>query len=196
MAPTAGLLDRIVRQSGVPNLIEALTERLSPTDLQSLLLEAYAQRAAEQRPARILERYEHDRFTRPSRTDVLTMLAFDQLAFTHATRMAPPFQPMELAPLCPLGTNSAVAAISQKVAVATIRNSEVVSDSTNVLALESALRRRVSLREGRQSVERVRLCASQRLVRAQRFTRPEALAHFRLFALCTAGRDEGQRRFE
>ncbi len=34
------------------------------------------------------------------------------------------------------------------------------------------------------------------MLRAQHFNRPGALAHFRLFGLCTAGRDEGSYRFE
>ena len=72
----------------------------------------------------------------------------------------------------------------------------MVSDSTNVLALECALRRRAALRAAARARERVRLCASHRLVRAQTFDSPAAFAHFRVFALCTAGRDEGWHRFE
>jgi hypothetical protein len=42
----------------------------------------------------------------------------------------------------------------------------------------------------------VRLCASHRLLRPQNATGPATFAHFRLFALCTAGRDEGSYQFE
>jgi hypothetical protein len=42
----------------------------------------------------------------------------------------------------------------------------------------------------------VKLCASHRLLRAQFVARPGLFAHFRLFGLCTAGRDEGSYRFE
>ena len=59
------------------------------------------------------------------------LAAFDQLAFTLAT---PEFEPVELSPVCPLGTSSVVAGISQHLAVTTVRNTEVVSDATNVLA--------------------------------------------------------------
>lgn len=192
-----GLLERIVRESGVPELVEVLAERLSPTDLQSLLLEVFRRRAAQQTPAGLLERYARNRFVRPSAVSPQAMAALDRLAFSLAS---PPFEPIELSPVCPLGTSSAVAAVSQHLAVATIRNTEVVSDSTNVLALECAGRRREQRRTDPRTVERVRLCASQRLLRAQdygqRSTRPDVVAHFRAFVLCTAGRDEGAHRFE
>jgi hypothetical protein len=170
-----------------------LSERLPPTDLQSLLLEVARRRAAQQTPAGLLARYERDRFVRPSTTSPEALGAFDRLAFSLAV---PTFEPLELSPVCPLGTNSVVAGISQHLAVATVRNTEVVSDSTNVLALECAVRRRALRRADPQSIARVQLCASHRLLRAQRYDQPGLLAHFRAFVLCTAGRDEGARRFE
>ena len=39
------IIARILREAGVPELLEVLAERLSPTDLQSLLLEVYRRRA-------------------------------------------------------------------------------------------------------------------------------------------------------
>ena len=117
----------------------------------------------------------------------------DRLAFADAN---PPFTPLELAPVAPLGANSVVGLVDQNKAVATSRNTEVVSDSTNVLALECAVRRRALLRTPGSQNELVRLCASHRLLRAQSYGDPLALAHFRLFALCTAGRDLGSFQFE
>jgi hypothetical protein len=58
-----------------------------------------------------------------------------------------------------------------------------------MLALEAAARR-----TGKESGT-VRLAAVQRVTRAQRFPDGWA-AHFSLFAMVTAGRDEGNRRFE
>jgi hypothetical protein len=71
-----------------------------------------------------------------------------------------------------------------------------VSDATNVLALECAVRRRLLLKANAQSRERVRLCTSHRLVRGQAYRSVTASAHFRLLGLCTAGRDEGSFQFE
>ncbi|MGH2461937.1 MAG: hypothetical protein ACRDIY_24030 [Chloroflexota bacterium] len=187
------ILERVVRQSGVVELLDVLVERLAPTDLQSLLIEVNRRRAARQAPADLLDQYRRNRFVQPSPTDPRAFLELDRLAFSLA---APPFQPIELSPLAPLGATSVLTTVSQNVAVATARNVEVVSDSTNVLALECARRRRTRSRTRSGASDRVRLCASHRLLRAQRFAGPKQLAHFRAFALCTAGRDEGNERFE
>jgi len=187
------LLDRILREGEAPDLLEILAERLSPTDLQSLLLEVYRRRAARQTPTRLLEQYESNRFVRPSPVDPQILLEFDRLALSLA---APVFEPVELAPVCPLGTSSVVATVSQNNTVATARNTELVADSTNVLALECAVRRRAHLKSPGEKSRRVRLCTSHRLLRAQQFHGPATFAHFRLFGLCSAGRDEGASRFE
>lgn len=190
---TSALLERILRESQGADLLELLAERLAPTDLQSLLLEVYRRRAARQVPADLLVSYERNRLVQPSPTRPDAMLEVDRLAFGLA---APLFEPIELAPVCPLGTNSVVASVDQNKTIATIRTGEVVSDSTNVLALECAARRRRYLGAPDQLRGRARLCASHRLLRPQRFDGPGSFAHFRLFALCTAGRDEGSYRFE
>jgi len=190
---TEAIVDRIVRESGARNLLEILVDQLTPTDLQSLLLEVYRRRAAKQNPATLLASYEHNRFVRPSAISPQLLIEVDRLAFSLA---APMFEPLELAPVCPLGTNSVVATVDQNKTIATIRNTELVSDSTNVLALECAARRREHLRSPGQAHQRVRLCASHRLLRPQDASGPATFSHFRLFALSTAGRDEGSYRFE
>jgi hypothetical protein len=106
------------------------------------------------------------------------------------------FEPLALSPVCPLGASSAVSTVDQNWAIATARNSEVVSDSTNVLALECAVRRRALLRADPKSITPVHLATSHRLLRAQRYQNPKAVPHFSAFALCSAGRDQGSLHFE
>ncbi|MBN2384147.1 hypothetical protein JXQ70_14820 [bacterium] len=184
---------RIVKQLGLPDLPDRLVESISATDLQSMMIRVY-QRRVEQLSARhILEQYEHNRFVRPARVDPRLTIAFDQMAFNL---LPEEYDILELAPLAPLGSCSAVAPVSQDKIVSTARNTEVLADSTNVLALECAVRRRQLLKEHPGSIEPVRLCASQRVTRAQSIDSPASFAHFRLFSLCTAGRDRGSFRFE
>src|SRR5258708_33647767 len=76
------LLERIQREAGIPNLLDVLVERLTPTDLQSLLLEVYRRRAAGIQPGQLLERYEHDRFARPSDLAPHVLAQFDSLAWS------------------------------------------------------------------------------------------------------------------
>lgn len=73
--------------------------------------------------------------------------------------------------------------------VSTVRSSEVVSDPSNVLALEAALRRR-------SDADQVHLASSHRVLRAQRFVESDAFAHFVIFALLSSTRDSGSARTE
>ena len=143
------IIERIEREAGVPGLVSILAERLAPTDLQSLLLEVYRLRSSQRAASDVLADYQSDRFVRPSTVPPARLLAWEQAAFSS---LPSEFQPLELSPVCPLGTCSVTAGVDQNWAVATSRNSEVVSDSTNVLALECALRRRQLLRTDPKSI--------------------------------------------
>jgi len=105
-----GLLERIVSDSGVPDLVEVLAERLAPTDLQSLMMEVYRRRSARVSPPELLERYGADRFSRPATTAPAAVAAFEQLAWSL---LPEGYEAVELSPLCPLGTNSAMATVDQ-----------------------------------------------------------------------------------
>jgi hypothetical protein len=188
-----GLIERIERTAGVTGLVEILAARLEPTDLQSLLLEVYRRLAMRVTPARLLDRYEKNRFVGPSVADARQFVEFDRLAWSL---LPAGYAALELSPVCPLGTNSVIASVDQNKVVSTIRNTEVVADSTNVLALECASRRRELLRQGVRPKEPVLLASSHRLLRAQQFSGPRSFAHFRVLSLCAAGRDEGSFRFE
>jgi hypothetical protein len=188
------LLQRIERAAGVRDLVDVLADRLPATDLQSLLLEVFRRRTERLSAARVLAQYERSRFVAPSPVPPATMAAFDQVAFGVLGELG--YTALELSPVGPLGMVTAVATVDQNNVLTTNRTGEVVADSTNSLALECALRRRALLRAQPRDRTRIQLCASHRLVRAQRFEAPGQRSHFRLLALTTAGRDEGSFRFE
>lgn len=187
------IIERIARDLGVPDILSRLVDALPATDLQSLLLEVYRQRAARQQPAAVLADYEHNRFARPAPASPLRLLRWEQTAFAA---LPPDFQAIELSPVAPLGTCSAIAAVDQNRVLTTARGTEVVADSTNVLALEAALRRRQLLRINPKSKTPVHLAARHRLLRTQSYNDPHSIPHFSIFSLCSAGRDEGNLRFE
>jgi hypothetical protein len=186
-------VERIVRQSGVPELVEILADRMAPTDLQSLMLEVYRRRTARISAADLLTGYGQNRFARPATLEPAALASFEQQVWSL---LPPGYEALELSPLCPIGTNSVIATVDQNKVVSTGRNTEVVSDSTNVLALECAVRRRGLLRRRPSRFEPVRLAASQRQVRAQAFSGPLEWSHFRIVGLVAAGRDEGAFAFE
>ena len=187
------IIERIEREAGVPGLVTILANKLSPTDLQSILLEVYHIRSSRSQASAILSDFESNRFVQPSDVSPISLMQWEQIAFAHLPQE---FQPVALSPVCPLGTNSVVATVDQNWAVATARNTEVISDSTNVLALECSLRRRDLLQEDPKSSVAVHLATSHRLLRAQHYKDSKSVVHFSSFALCSAGRDQGNLQFE
>ncbi|MFI5314613.1 MAG: hypothetical protein ACHQ6T_02850 [Myxococcota bacterium] len=179
------ILARIERELGVTGLAERLSGRIQQADLHSLLLEVFRKRAGERSPADVLADYAANRLVRPSTADPRALARFDAAAFAALPRG---FEAIELSPVSPLGTSSVLATVHQDKALASIRSVEVLSDATNVLALECALRRR-------KSREPVHLAASHRHLRTQAFSGSLSFAHFRLFALCSAGSDSRGVRF-
>lgn len=187
------IVERIARETGIPELCDVLAKKLEPTDLQSLLLAVYQERASAVTPATLLRQYQRNRFVQPATLDPRQLHMLDGVAYAC---LPEGFEPLELSPLSPLGTNSAIATVDQNKTVTTIRNTEVVSDSTNVLALECASRRQASYRQRAANITDTKLFASHRLVRGQAFHGPATLPHFRVLSLVSAGRDRGAGQFE
>ena len=187
------IVKRIERDIGVP-IAGILSDRIAPADLQSLLLEVYAQRAKRRDPKILIQDHVSNRFAQPSTSDPRQLLEWDRIAFSKLPRV---FRPVELSPVCPFGAASVLSPISQDWIVSTTRNSEVVADSTNVLALECAVRRREQKNFSEGHAAPVHLASSHRLLRGQKISpRPGVLQHFRIFSLCSASRDSGNLRFE
>ena len=186
------IIRRIEREVAVPNLSEILAERIKPTDLQSLLLEVYKARVKRRNPRAVFWDYASNSFTLPSRCDPVLLLEWDRIAFSH---LPDGFHVVELSPVSPIGSVSRMAPISQDWVLTTIRNTEVVADPTSVLALECAKRRQELTRSESTDATSVHLACSHRVVRAQRYRSPSALKHFRLFSLCSAGRNTANLRF-
>jgi hypothetical protein len=173
------ILKRLDRAAGVEDIAGAL-ERLAPTDLQSLLLEVYRRRASGLTPKALLNQYEQNRFVAPAVSNPSELLEFDRRALSL---IPAEYQPIELSPVAPLGAAAVLGKLSQDWAISTARNTEVVSDSTNVLALECALRRRVDRKT------QAKLITSHRLLRGQAYG-AAAAQHFRLLGLAAAGRGD------
>ena len=185
------IVARIERQVGVPGLADALASRLAPSDLASLLLAVHRRRAARTTPAQVLSRFAADGFVRPGRAAQRELLEVERSALDT---LPDGFEAVILSPVCPLATVASVAPIDQNRVLATSRGTEVISDPTNVLALEAALRRRAARATDGPDV--VRLATAHRVLRAQRFTASGFAQHFAQVALCTAGRDAGRHGFE
>ncbi|HRE82039.1 MAG TPA: hypothetical protein PLN52_13360 [Opitutaceae bacterium] len=183
------ILRRIERETGCPNLVQTLGTQVEPADLHSLLLAVFRERSRQRTPAQVLTDYLEQPLMRPCAIDPRVFLAWDQTVYRF---LPPTVTPLELSPVSPFASHAAIATVSQDKTLVTSRGAEVISDATNVLALEAASRRRSLLRQTARDTTRVSLASSQRLVR----THFAAYPHFRLFHLVTAGRDTGDSRFE
>ncbi len=157
---------------------ERLASGLTGSELQSLLMEVVRARARARTPAEALAQYARDAFCRPAAIDLRTSLAID----ADLLEAASAFEAIELSPVAPLGACSTVAPTDQNRVLSALRGTEVVSDPTNVLALECALRMR------QDPASHVHLATSQRVVRAQPVPKgPGYAPHFRIFVLASGG---------
>jgi hypothetical protein len=172
--------DRPWASADSESIRDALAQGMAASELWSLLLSVVENRAAQRTPAMVRQQWEHDRFVQPCVVDQRTLNHLD----SHLLATAAAFEAVELAPLAPLGACSSVALTSQNRTVSTVRGTEVISDPTNVLALECAKR----LRAAPGAV--VKLATSHRCVRAQPVPKQPGFApHFRMFCLVTAGHE-------
>lgn len=178
------IVRRIERELGLTGLTDALATKLSASDLRSLLMEVYRDRAAAVKVAALRAQVARDPLMAPSTASARDLMAFDSIAFQAASE----FVAVDLSPVCPFSATATLGGTSQNNVVTAIRNAEALGDPTIALALEASRRR--------SSEELVRLCASHRVIRLQPFDVPGYSPHFRLFALVTAGRDTGSFRFE
>lgn len=165
---------------------DVLAAGLPGSRLWSVLLGVLEARGSSRTVSGLREQWEQDRFVQPFSVDQRSLHEVDG----HLLAAAAEFEAVELSPLAPLGVCSAVALTSQNNIVSTARGTEVVSDPTNVLALECAKR----LRENAAQI--VRLASSHRCVRAQAVPKqPGFSAHFRMFCLVSAGHERENREF-
>lgn len=158
---------------------ERLANGLSGSELNSLLLEVLRRRAQARGPAALLSQHQSDRLCQPAATDLRQALAVDAALLAAAAD----FDALDLSPVAPLGACSSVALTDQHRVLSALRRVEVVSDPSNVLALECAAR----MRAGQEVAH---LATSQRVIRTQPVPKVIGFTqHFRIFVLASGGRE-------
>ena len=184
------VVNTLLARLGDPDLLNKL-DALPSTELNSLLLEVMRLRTQSITPGSLMKAYQENRFVVPSAIDPITFLEAElkllQVAHTNG------FEPLELSPLAPLGNCSAIGLADQNKIVSALRGTEVVADATNLMALESSLRRKNSGFD--QST--INLCAIHRHVRSQALPPGKGFTpHFKIFCAITSGPDTGSHAFE
>jgi hypothetical protein len=184
----ASVINSIKKKIGIADIVGLLAERLSGSELSSLMLAVYERKTEQMQPAELLTQYRGNRLVQPSVIDMIGLLE-SELAFLRYQRDRG-FTPLKLSPVAMLGSCSVVAPVNQDKVVSAVRNTEIVADATNSVALHVADLRK----QGETGV--LRFCTTHRHVRAQRFAGKQYLPHFAIGCMVTAGRDTGSFGFE
>lgn len=160
--------------------------RLSPSESTPRWLELARAQVERRRPADLLRQFTDDPFVAPAPVDQRRLHRLDGIWLDAARD----YVAVKLSPVAPLGSCSVVAPTSQDRTLSANRGTEVVSDPTNVLALESA-------RRWQKARNDVRLCTIHQVLRAQKLPPVEGFTqHFRLACLTETGAARPSDEFE
>lgn len=184
-------LERILKRLEKPDLITLLTEQISGSDLNTLLLKLFNEKVKKSSPSDLLKRYTENRFVHPAKIETLELKQLEMDVLKVAVNQGA--SPLQLSPVAPLGCTSVVGTVDQNKVISALRGTEVVSDATNLIALHIAdlIKSNKCSRE-----DYLRFCTTHRHVRAQYFgDSPGMLTHFHLFCMVTSGVDQGSYNF-
>lgn len=65
---------KISDKTGIPHLVQLLSEQLSSTELSSLLMEVYHQKSMHIPAPRLLQQYRQNIYVKPADTDMISLL--------------------------------------------------------------------------------------------------------------------------
>ena len=187
------ITDKILSRHAHDNLLHVLSEKLSGSELNSLLLEVFNHRMAKCSPPELLKHYQLNRFVKPADLPVMELkqIELDLLRLFDSNG----FTPIELSPVSIQGSCSVVAPANQKKILSALRGTEVLADATNTLALHicDLKKRKVWIPTGN---EKLRYGTIQRHVRTQSISGKGFTPHFKIGCLVTSGVDTGNFNFE
>jgi hypothetical protein len=179
----------IEQRTGYPNLLNDLQEKLSASELNTLLLELYRKKTQHLSPAELLKQFSTNKYAAPV---ALPTIAFKEYELDCLRLMeANGFNAITLSPLTSLGTCSAVAYVDQNNVASAVRGTEVVADATNVFALLIAQQYKAG-----KTKDIIKYATAHRHVRCQSFNNPGFTPHFAVLCLATGGMDTGSYDFE
>jgi hypothetical protein len=188
------IVDKILERAGEAHVLSVLSENLSGTELNSLLLEVFNQRTSRQSPAQLLKHYQSNRFVKPADLPMLELkqAELDLLKIFQKCL----FEPIELSPVAVLGTCSVVAPADQKKILSALRGTEVLADATNAIALHISDLKKQKVWSLKNPAEKLRFATIQRHVRTQSISGKGFTPHFKIGCMVTSGSDEGNFGFE
>lgn len=179
----------IISRQGIQEIVDVLSNDLSGSALNSVLLDVFNKRVQQETAASLLHKYERNKLVRPYDVDLIKFKE-DELS-CYKILAANGFEPLELSPVAQMGTSSVVATVDQKKVLTALRNTEVQADPTNAIALHYALQKKKGTIQQTCNYSNI-----SRIIRTQAFSNPHFTPHFTILCQVSCGRDTGSFRFE
>lgn len=172
-----------------PGIIKRIVGNLSNSEMNSFYLELFNEQSGKIKPSDLLRQFSQNRFTVPAPVDIISYKLREIEWLKSAEENE--FKTILLSPLTPFGSSSAVGFVNQNNVVSAARNTEVISDATNTMALLAANELKTQ-----KTKRTVRYSSTHRHTRAQHFDNPAFTAHFGAFCMISCGIDSGSFSFE
>lgn len=179
-------IQKLAGEESTPAIIDFLANRIDGSSLNTLLLEVFYQRLKQETPADLLRRYKNNRLVQPSGADLLRLrrLEMDFLEVAAQKQM----NLVELSTAAAAGTCSLMAPVHQHKILTALRQTEVLADATNSMALHDAsIAQRKEMRH---------YATTARLLRTPLSPVKGHTPHFLAGCLLSAGPDKGDFIFE
>ena len=183
-------IKHIIDKYNLNEIVDILSNKLSGSELNSLLLEVFERRVMQETPSSLLGKYTKNKLVKPAQLDFLKFKEEELECCKIVANSS--FELIELSPVAQLGTSSIMATVNQKKVLTALRNTEVQSDPTNSIALHYAsLKKNNELSEKTYNFSNV-----SRVIRTQVFSNPNFTPHFPILSLISCGMDTGSFEFE
>lgn len=182
--------NHIIDKLDLQHIVDVLSNKLSGSELNSVLLNVFDKRVQQETPASLLRKYEENRLVKPIDIDVVKFREDELYCYKILSKSG--FEPLELSPVAQMGTSSVVATVDQKKILTALRNTEVQSDPTNAIALHYSMFKKKRKLENKT----YNYCNISRVLRTQVFSNPEFTPHFSVLSSISCGIDTGDFNFE
>jgi hypothetical protein len=180
----------IINKLNLQDIVDTLSNELSGSELNSVLLDVFNKRIQQESPSSLLNKYERNKLVKPVEIDALKFKEEELNCYKMLAVNG--FKPLELSPVAQLGTSSVIATVDQKKVLSALRNTEVQADPTNAIALHYAsLKKKGVLEDNTYNYSNI-----SRVIRTQTFSNLNFTPHFSVLCLISCGKDTGSFSFE
>ncbi len=183
--------DHIISKLDLQDIVKVLSDELSGSELNTVLLDVFNKRVQQETPSSLLSKYEGNKLVKPALLEDVLEYKENELR-CYKLIAGRGFEPIELSPVAQLGTSSVMATVDQKKVLTALRGTEVQADPTNAIALHYASLRK----KGKLDSKTYNYSNISRVIRTQVFDNPNFTPHFIVLALISCGRDTGSFNFE